>query len=137
MSAQKLLAVPLDALDEVASWGDGWIRTVKRVRGDEPYFVGHYPGHPLYPGVFLIEAVLQAARAYLDREGKLSRLVEVVSTRFLAPVQPGDTLEVHCDFTAGETADEVLVKAYCVSGSVKVSNVKVRLQRGDSDAQPL
>jgi len=134
MSEEKQFAVPLDALDEVVARGDGSIRTVKQVHGDEPYFAGHYPGHPIYPGVFLVEAVVQAAREHLDRKWGVSRLVEVVSTRFLAPVQPGDTLEMRCEL-AGELSQEVSVKGVCFVGSLKVANVQLRFQREVSDAQ--
>src|SRR5690348_10909876 len=103
MSTAKQGAVPLDALDEIVAVRERSIRTVKHIRAEEPYFTGHYPGHPVYPGVFIVEAVIQAARAHLDRAGRSHRLVEVISTRFLAPVQPGQTLEVECEFASAET----------------------------------
>src|SRR5262249_3996045 len=109
-------------------------RAQKRPRPDEPYFAGHYPGHPIYPGVFIVEAVLQAARALLDAEGQPGRLAEVVSARFLAPVQPGDALQVDCELARGEAAGEVVARAVCCIGRTKVANVKLRFQREGGDA---
>src|SRR4051812_11551259 len=109
--ARTLVAVPLDALDEVIALEPQSIRTIKHVRAEELYFAGHYPGNPIYPGIFIVEAVVQAVRAHLEASRRHGSLAEVVSTRFLAPVQPGDTLSVHCDLSPGEPAGEFTVKA--------------------------
>jgi 3-hydroxyacyl-[acyl-carrier-protein] dehydratase len=128
-------AVPLDALDEVVVLGERSIRTVKKIRADEPYFTGHYPDHPIYPGVFLVEAVIQAVRAQLAWSRRPHQFVEVISTRFLAPVRPGDTLEMVCDLGSGETADEIVARAVCLTGGILAANIKLRFQRKDPDAQ--
>ena len=74
---------------------------IKAVSGNEPYFVGHFPGHPIMPGVLIIEAMAQAAGALamLSQEdtehGKLVFLASVDKTRFKRPVTPGILLELH------------------------------------------
>lgn len=59
------------------------------VLDDESLFAGHYPGAPILPGTFLIEALFQAANAAL---GGLARLEEIVACRFHSPLLPGDAL---------------------------------------------
>ena len=74
---------------------------IKAVSGNEPYFVGHFPGHPIMPGVLIVEAMAQAAGALamLSQEdtehGKLVFLASVDKTRFKRPVTPGILLELH------------------------------------------
>lgn len=68
-------------------------RAVKCVSQNEPYFLGHFPGHPVFPGVLLIEAMAQtAALAAEAKEGEIGLLVGVEHARFRRPVLPGDRL---------------------------------------------
>jgi 3-hydroxymyristoyl/3-hydroxydecanoyl-(acyl carrier protein) dehydratase len=60
---------------------------------DESLFAGHYPGAPIFPGNFLVEALFQAASVALDSV----RLEEIVACRFHSPLFPGD--EVVASFT--------------------------------------
>ena len=59
------------------------------VLDDDTLFAGHYPGAPILPGTFLIEALFQAANTAL---GGMARLEEVVACRFHSPLLPGDAL---------------------------------------------
>jgi 3-hydroxymyristoyl/3-hydroxydecanoyl-(acyl carrier protein) dehydratase len=137
MSSLKEFAAPLDALDEVAARGEMSIRTKKQLRIDGAYFAGHFLDHPIYPGVFLVEGTLQAARECFAREGgRLGRLVEVVSARFLAPVQPGDLLEVACELTMEDAAGEVNARGICFAGQTKVAQVRLRFLQEVYDAEP-
>lgn len=69
---------------------------VKNVTINEPFFQGHFPGHPIMPGVLLIEMLAQIGGIMLlalaEHKGKLAYLAGVDKTRFRKPVQPGDTL---------------------------------------------
>jgi len=136
MSFQKEFAAPLDALDEVAAQEEMSIRTRKQLRFNGAYFAGHFPGRPIYPGVFLVEGTIQAARQCFAREGgRLGRLVEVVSARFLAPVQPGDLLEVACELTIEGADREVSARGVCFTGPTKVAQVKLRFLQEVGDAE--
>jgi 3-hydroxymyristoyl/3-hydroxydecanoyl-(acyl carrier protein) dehydratase len=75
---------------------------------DDPgWFAGHYPGAPILPGSFLIEALLQAVTAALPTD---LRLEEIVSCRFHAPLGPGDV--VAASFTLKEAdGNRILVGA--------------------------
>ena len=69
------------------------------VRGDEFFLQGHFPGHPIVPGVILCEILAQSACALVSdamAEGKLPLYAGMDKVRFRAPVQPGDTLHTRC-----------------------------------------
>ncbi len=74
---------------------------VKNVSINEPFFQGHFPNHPVMPGVLIIEAMAQSAAVLVvftlgaAFEGKLVYFMSVESARFRKPVVPGDTLYVH------------------------------------------
>lgn len=73
---------------------------IKNVTGDEDFFRGHFPGHPIMPGVLIIEAMAQTAGVLVvaslgeESEGKLVYFMTVESARFRKPVTPGDVLEL-------------------------------------------
>jgi 3-hydroxyacyl-[acyl-carrier-protein] dehydratase len=71
------------------------------VREDLDLFKGHFPGHPIFPGVIQIEAAAQACMwAHLgDLDGKnlsLGLFVAVDTYKFKKPVEPKTTLRLHC-----------------------------------------
>lgn len=70
---------------------------IKNVSINEPYFQGHFPGHPVMPGVLLIEALAQAGCIMLNNRQNRQRtyyLAGVDSARFKRRVVPGDVLEL-------------------------------------------
>ena len=75
----------------------------KNLSINEPFFQGHFPGHPVMPGVLIIEALAQTAGVLVrlsakdeDSDGKpLFYLVKVDKARFSAMVVPGDQLHLH------------------------------------------
>ena len=72
----------------------------KNVSCNEPFFNGHFPGHPVMPGVLVIEALAQAGGLLTqlsdegDCHGRLFYLVKVDNARFSRMVVPGDRLEL-------------------------------------------
>ena len=76
------------------------ILAVKNVSINEPFFQGHFPGHPVMPGVLVLEALAQAgglltqlsAGDVADGEEKLFYLVKIDNARFSRMVVPGDQL---------------------------------------------
>lgn len=93
---------PFLLLDEVTVIEPG-VRVIarKRVREDEWYLRGHFPGRPIMPGVLMIEALAQAgAVAVLAEEenrGKLALFAGIEDVRFKRIVGPGDELELTCE----------------------------------------
>ena len=72
---------------------------IKNVTSDEPFFVGHFPGHPIMPGVLIIEAMAQTGGILLlntvsEPENKLVYLMGVDHVKFRQPVTPGDQLRM-------------------------------------------
>ncbi|MCW8808991.1 MAG: 3-hydroxyacyl-ACP dehydratase FabZ [Rhodanobacter sp.] len=75
---------------------------LKNVTFNEPFFQGHFPGHPVMPGVLIIEAMAQTAglltqlsnRMKGDHNASLFYLVKVDNARFSAVVVPGDQLRM-------------------------------------------
>ena len=76
---------------------------VKNVSANEPFFEGHFPGRPIMPGVLIVEAMAQTAAVLVVQtldmvdQGKLVYFMTVDKTRFRAPIQPGDILELHVE----------------------------------------
>jgi 3-hydroxyacyl-[acyl-carrier-protein] dehydratase len=93
---------PFLLLDEILVLEPG-VRVVarKRVREDEWYLAGHFPGRPIMPGVLMVEAMAQTgAVAVLADEanrGKLALFAGIDNVRFKRIVEPGDELELTCE----------------------------------------
>ena len=71
---------------------------IKNVTINEPFFSGHFPGHPVMPGVLQLEAMAQAAGILLLRrsssEGKVAFFMSADKVKFRKPVVPGDQLKI-------------------------------------------
>ena len=72
---------------------------IKQVTINEHFFVGHFPGAPVMPGVLQIEALAQvgailALREFEDRESKIPFFTGINDAKFRRPVVPGDTLRL-------------------------------------------
>ncbi|HEY5105638.1 MAG TPA: 3-hydroxyacyl-ACP dehydratase FabZ [Caulobacteraceae bacterium] len=76
---------------------------IKCVTVNEPFFIGHFPGNPVMPGVLIIEALAQTGGLLMskswdvDPEGKIILFMSVDNCRFRHPVRPGDVLRMEVD----------------------------------------
>ena len=76
---------------------------IKNLSINEAYFQGHFPGHPVLPGVLIVEAMAQTAAVLVvhtlgaESEGKLVYFMSVDNARFRHPVFPGDQLHVRVE----------------------------------------
>jgi UDP-3-O-[3-hydroxymyristoyl] N-acetylglucosamine deacetylase/3-hydroxyacyl-[acyl-carrier-protein] dehydratase len=90
---------PFVMIDKVVSIdGEESLVAIKNVSINEPFFPGHFPGHPVMPGVLQLEAMAQAAGLLLLRrgsaEGKVAFFMSADKVKFRSPVVPGDQLEI-------------------------------------------
>ena len=88
---------PFVMIDRVVSIeGNESLTGIKNVSINEPFFPGHFPGHPVMPGVLQLEAMAQAAGILLLRrgsaEGKVAFFMSADKVKFRKPVVPGDQL---------------------------------------------
>ena len=96
---------PFLLIDEVLELEPG-ARVVarKRVREDEWYLAGHFPGDPIMPGVLMVEALAQtgavAVLAEEQNRGKLALFAGIDDVRFKRIVRPGDELTLSCELEA-------------------------------------
>ena len=73
---------------------------IKCVTANEPFFVGHFPGNPVMPGVLIIEAIAQAGGVLMskslnaDVSNKTIYFTSLENVRFRSPVRPGDVLRM-------------------------------------------
>ncbi len=101
-----LLALPhrypfllVDKLKEIN--GDESCIGVKNVSANEPQFMGHFPDHPVMPGVLMLEGMAQTAGALCilarskDSPPSLVYLMSIDKAKFRKPVVPGDQVEYH------------------------------------------
>ena len=76
---------------------------IKNVTINEPFFQGHFPEHPVMPGVLIVEAMAQTAAVLVVRtmgeqsEGKLVYFMSIDQARFRKPVGPGDSLHIRVE----------------------------------------
>ncbi len=74
---------------------------IKNVSINEAFFQGHFPGHPVMPGVLIIESMAQTAAVLVvetlgpDARGKVVYFMSVEGAKFRRPVVPGDQVQVH------------------------------------------
>ncbi len=93
---------PFLLLDEVIELEPGRkVVATRRVRADDWWFPGHFPGRPVMPGVLIVEAMAQAgAVAVLIEEanrGKIAFFAGIDDCRFKRVVEPGDVLTLTCE----------------------------------------
>jgi 3-hydroxyacyl-[acyl-carrier-protein] dehydratase len=92
---------PFLLIDEVLELEPGErVVARKRVRDDEWYLRGHFPGRPVMPGVLIVEAMAQtgavAVLAEEENRGRIALFAGIDDTRFKRIVEPGDELELEC-----------------------------------------
>ncbi len=94
---------PFLMVDKVTKIAGNKITAIKNVTVNEPFFQGHFPNHPIMPGVLQLEAMAQVAGILMLRQaenfGKLAYFMAAESVKWRKPVRPGDTLVIEVELT--------------------------------------
>jgi beta-hydroxyacyl-ACP dehydratase FabZ len=100
---QKILPhrYPFLLVDRIIESTDKKIVGLKNVTINEPFFQGHFPGHPIMPGVLILEAMAQVggvgALSLSENLGKLAYFLSIKEAKFRKPVVPGDQLIIEVE----------------------------------------
>jgi len=124
-------------VDRVLSLSGDAIETVKEIPADLPLFQGHFPGHPVMPGVLLCEAVFQSGAILIGAaagrhgeagerfKGGVPLLTRIKEARFKREVRPGDTIHIRVRLL------ERVGNGWFLKGKVTVNgNTAVRVEFG-------
>lgn len=122
---------PFLMLDRVLEMDPGKrIVAVKSVTVNEPFFQGHFPGHPVMPGVLLIEGMAQSAALLLmgelpeeERRQKLFYFASIEKAYFRRPVIPGDQVRYEIDILRRRTRFCRLSGKALVEGEVAAEGI--------------
>jgi len=117
---------PFLMVDRIVDFeGENKITGVKSVSINEPFFQGHFPGHPVMPGVMLVEAMAQVASVLLFKLAKTSSRIgyfmSADGVKFGKPVFPGDTIFIHAELTKARGNRLAKAKCHCVVNDAVVS----------------
>lgn len=93
---------PFLLVDRIIEMEEKRVVAIKNVTINEPFFQGHFPGHPIMPGVLIVEAMAQAGGVLLmgtvdDPESKVVYFMSIDNIKFRKPVRPGDQLRFEVD----------------------------------------
>ncbi len=119
---QKILPhrYPFLFVDKIIEVNEKRVVGIKNVTIGEPFFQGHFPGHPIMPGVLIMEALAQTggvgALSMKDNNGKLAYFLKIDNAKFRKPVFPGDTLVMEVDLIKAK------LSTIQVHGTAKVNN---------------
>jgi UDP-3-O-[3-hydroxymyristoyl] N-acetylglucosamine deacetylase / 3-hydroxyacyl-[acyl-carrier-protein] dehydratase len=94
---------PFLMVDRVTKVDGNKISAIKNVTINEPFFQGHFPGHPIMPGVLQLEAIAQVAGMLMLREaanaGQIAYFMSAEDVKWRKPVYPGDRLVIEVEMT--------------------------------------
>ena len=94
---------PFLMVDRIAKVEGNRIVGIKSVTINEPFFQGHFPGHPIMPGVLQLEAIAQVAGILMLRHaenaGQIAYFMSAEDVKWRKPVHPGDTLVIEVELT--------------------------------------
>ena len=122
-------------VDRVTKIEGNKITAVKNVSVNEPYFQGHFPNHPIMPGVLQLEAMAQVAGILTLKQaenfGKLAYFMAADSVKWRKPVRPGDTLVIEVELT--KTRGKIgKANGVCRVNGEEVSEAEVTFMMVDS-----
>ncbi|MDO8535602.1 MAG: 3-hydroxyacyl-ACP dehydratase FabZ [Candidatus Omnitrophota bacterium] len=113
---------PFLLVDRIIESTDKRIVGLKNVTINEPFFQGHFPGHPIMPGVLILEAMAQVGGVGVlslsENAGKLAYFLSIKEAKFRKPVVPGDQLMIEVEIVKKKLSVMQVRATAKVSGEV-------------------